>query len=107
MKKSIEDTYQKKTPLQHIIDLPDTYIGSVEKTELDTWVYNQEENKIEFKNIEYIPGLYKIFDEVLVNAIDDKIYNLNAVIDRSKYNKVWYDQIIVLYDIKKRLKKTV
>lgn len=45
--------------------------------------------------------------KVLVNAIDDKIYNLNAVIDRSKYNKVWYDQIIVLHDIKKRLKKTV
>ena len=36
--------------------------------------------------------------EALVNAIDDKIYNLNAVIDRSKYNKVWYDQIIVLHD---------
>jgi hypothetical protein len=45
--------------------------------------------------------------EALVNAIDDKIYNLNAVIDRSKYNKVWYDQIIVLHDIKKRLRKTV
>ena len=72
-KKSIEDTYQKKTQLQHIIDLPDTYIGSVEKTELDTWVYNQEENKIEFKNIQYIPGLYKIFDEVLVNAIDQHV----------------------------------
>ena len=72
-KKSIEDTYQKKTQLQQIIDLPDTYIGSVEKTELDTWVYNQEENKIEFKNIQYIPGLYKIFDEVLVNAIDQHV----------------------------------
>lgn len=45
--------------------------------------------------------------EALVNAIDDKIYNLNVVIDRSKYNKVWYDQIIVLHGIKKRLKKTV
>lgn len=45
--------------------------------------------------------------EALVNAIDDKIYNLNAVIDRSKYNKVWYDQIIALHGIKKRLKKTV
>lgn len=45
--------------------------------------------------------------EALVNAIDDKIYNLNVVIDRSKYNKVWYDQIIVLHGIKKRLKKIV
>lgn len=44
---------------------------------------------------------------ILINAIDDKIYNLNMVIDRTKYNKVWYDQIITLHDIKKRLKKIV
>ena len=72
-KKSIEDTYQKKTPLEHILDLPDTYIGSVEKTELETWVYSDVDNKIVFRNIEYIPGLYKIFDEVLVNAIDQHV----------------------------------
>jgi hypothetical protein len=44
---------------------------------------------------------------ILINAIDDKIYNLNMVIDRTKYNKVWYDQIITLHGIKKRLKKIV
>lgn len=48
------------------------------------------------------PDEYK----VLVNAINDKIYNLNAVIDRTKYNKSWYDQLIILHDIKKRLKKS-
>ena len=69
--KSVEETFVKKTPLEHIFDLPDTYIGSIEKTELDTWVF--EDNKIVFKNIKYIPGLYKIFDEVLVNAIDQHI----------------------------------
>ena len=72
-KKSIEDTYQKKTQLEHIIDLPDTYIGSVEKTELETWIYDEKQDKIIFKNIQYIPGLFKIFDEVLVNAIDQHV----------------------------------
>ena len=48
------------------------------------------------------PDEYK----VLVNAINDKIYNLNVVIDRTKYNKSWYDQLIILHDIKKRLKKS-
>tara|TARA_B110000483_G_C18206288_1_gene547794 strand:- start:102 stop:3611 length:3510 start_codon:yes stop_codon:yes gene_type:complete len=72
-KKTVEEIFVKKTQLEHIFDLPDTYIGSIENTELDTWVYNEENNKIIFKNVKYIPGLYKIFDEVLVNAIDQHV----------------------------------
>ena len=63
----------KKTALEHIFDLPDTYIGSIENTDLDTWIYDNETDKIVHKNIKYIPGLYKIFDEVLVNAIDQHV----------------------------------
>ena len=28
------------------------------------------------KDIEYVPGLYKIFDEILVNAADNKVRDL-------------------------------
>ena len=28
--KTIEETFVKKTQLEHIIDIPDTYIGSIE-----------------------------------------------------------------------------
>lgn len=66
--KSIEDTYKKKTQLEHIIDIPDTYIGSIEKSENDMWIY--DDNNIVKKTIEYTPGLFKIFDEIIVNAID-------------------------------------
>ena len=72
-KKTVEEIFVKKTQLEHIFDLPDTYIGSIENTELDTWIYNEDENKIVYKNVKYIPGLYKIFDEVLVNAIDQHV----------------------------------
>jgi DNA topoisomerase-2 len=71
--KTIEETFQKKSQLEHIIDIPDTYIGSIEKTDIDTWVYDDENDKIVYKNIKYIPGLFKIFDEVLVNAIDQHV----------------------------------
>lgn len=71
--KTVEETFVKKTQLEHIIDIPDTYIGSIEKTDIDTWVYDEENEKIIYKNIKYIPGLYKIFDEVLVNAIDQHV----------------------------------
>lgn len=71
--KSIEETYQKKSQLEHILDLPDTYIGSIESTQIETWTLDENDEKMEFKNIQYIPGLYKIFDEILVNAIDQYV----------------------------------
>ena len=68
--KTIEEIYQKMTPIEHIKELPDTYIGSIEKTDCDCWIYDEKTKKIVNKKIEYIPGLYKIYDEIIVNAID-------------------------------------
>ena len=69
--KSLEEVYQKKTPLEHILLRPDTYIGSTEKQQQKMWVHNGEE--LVHEEIEYVPGLYKIFDEILVNAADNKV----------------------------------
>jgi len=54
----------------HILKLPDTYIGSVEKTTEEGWIYNSHNEKIEKKQLNFIPGEYKIFDEIIVNAFD-------------------------------------
>lgn len=71
-KKTAEETYQKLTHLQHIIKRPDTYIGSVEMCESQMWTVNKESKQMELRKIHYVPGLYKIFDEILVNAADNK-----------------------------------
>ena len=62
--------YQRKTDKQHILDNPDTYIGSVENVDADMWIYDEESQRIVQKNIDYIPGLYKLFDEGIVNSRD-------------------------------------
>ena len=62
--------YQQKTDKQHILDNPDTYIGSVENVDANMWVYDDLRNKIVLRDIEYIPGLYKLFDEGIVNCRD-------------------------------------
>jgi DNA topoisomerase-2 len=62
--------YQRKTDKQHILDNPDTYIGSVENVDAEMWVYDEDAKKIALKHIEYIPGLYKLFDEGIVNCRD-------------------------------------
>ena len=68
---SIEKTYQKKTQIEHILLRPDTYIGSIEKTKAARWIFHVKGNKFVQKEITYVPGLYKIFDEILVNAADN------------------------------------
>ncbi|KAI5195412.1 type II DNA topoisomerase [Aureobasidium subglaciale] len=86
-KGSATSQYQKLTQLEHIIKRPDTYIGSVERLEKQMWVYNSENEAIESREISYVPGLYKIFDEILVNAADNKQRdkNMNEI-------KVWIDR---------------
>merc|ERR1719316_893397 len=69
--KSVEQTYQKKSPVEHILLRPDTYVGSVEWQEESMWVWNDRKHEMEYKSIQYVPALYKIFDEILVNAADN------------------------------------
>ena len=69
---SVERIYQKKSQLEHILLRPDTYIGSVEQVKEVMWVYDEETGMTQ-REITYVPGLYKIFDEILVNAADNKV----------------------------------
>jgi len=78
--RTIEQVYQKKSQLEHILLRPDTYVGSVEKQTAQLWVHTAASEaapgappKLELRSIGYVPGLYKIFDEILVNAADNKV----------------------------------
>jgi DNA topoisomerase II len=66
----LKKTYQKKSAKQHILDNPDTYIGSVEKVDSFNWILTNDGDKIIEKNISFIPGLFKLFDEGIVNCRD-------------------------------------
>ena len=51
------------------------YVGSVEPVDKAMWILSKQENQFIRQNISFIPALYKIFDEILVNAADNKIRN--------------------------------
>lgn len=70
---SIEEKYKHMSDHDHILNLPDTYIGGIEEDSWRMWVYDDLTNKIIYKSIKYIPGLYKIIDEIIVNARDNTI----------------------------------
>ena len=69
----IDKKYQKKTDKEHVLDNPDTYIGSIEQISSNMYIYDEVNKKIVEKNIDFIPGLYKLFDEAIVNCRDHVI----------------------------------
>ncbi len=62
------ESVQKLTHIEHVLKRPDSYVGPVELGTEPYWILNGE--KFSKKNLKYSPALLKIFDEILVNAID-------------------------------------
>jgi DNA topoisomerase-2 len=64
------ETYKKHTHREHVLELPDTYIGSIETAEESRWIFDASEGKMVHRKVQFNPGLYKTFDELIVNARD-------------------------------------
>ena len=62
------ESVQKLTHIEHILKRPDSYVGPVEQGTEPYWILNG--STFTKKNLKYSPALLKIFDEILVNAID-------------------------------------
>ena len=76
--------YQKKTPREHVLLRPDTYIGDIEETVEEMWV--SDGDKIIKKKIKYVPGFLKTFDELLVNSRDASVNDKTCNTIKVEYN---------------------
>lgn len=103
--------YSKKSLHQHILDIPDTYVGDIRVSRNQMFVYNpmyieksdelyekeDATSQLVSKIVDYVGGLYKIFDEILVNATDHtvrdkKCKTIKIYIDKSTgIIRVWND----------------
>ncbi|KAH7926207.1 DNA topoisomerase II [Leucogyrophana mollusca] len=72
-KKTASETYTKLSQLEHILKRPDSYIGSVETITQAMWTYDSDTKRMTHRELKYVPGFFKIVDEILVNAADNKI----------------------------------
>ena len=95
-KKSIEEIYKKLSDRKHVLTRPDTFIGSIRKTKIGLWIHNEKrgEHDAEFiyKEIVCVPGLYKIFDEILVNARDHFINCIDEGLEQVTVIKINIDK---------------
>ena len=67
----LSTAYQRKTHREHILSLPDTYIGSIETAHEE--VFLRDGDSFKATTIPFNPGFYKLIDELLVNAHDHAI----------------------------------
>ena len=67
---TLSKTYQKKTDIEHILDAPDTYVGAIEEDVCHNWSFKDNSSTLTRHEYSWVPGLYKCFDEGIVNAKD-------------------------------------
>jgi DNA topoisomerase-2 len=96
---SLSNKYQQKTAKQSILDNPDTFTGSAEMVDSFAWIIDPDvTNRIYEKNINYIPALFKLFDEALVNCRDQSIRMQQALKTDTTVNPVTRIEVIIKED---------
>ena len=67
----LSSAYQRKTHREHILSLPDTYVGSIETATEE--VFLRDGDAFKTATIPVNPGFYKLIDELVVNAHDHAV----------------------------------
>ena len=67
-----EDEYEEKDLRTHIYENSDTYAGSDQKIKAALPKMDEGQKEIIIKETEYFPVIYKCFDEIIVNARDQR-----------------------------------
>lgn len=83
---TVEETYSRKTPLEHILLRPGMYVGPTERLPpVACWTLQSDSDRqnpidgsvsrwaMHREELRSIPALLKVFDEILVNASDNRL----------------------------------
>lgn len=76
---------ETKSPREHILLRPTMYVGAMNPADIDSWVLNDDE-KIEYKKVNFTEGLLKICNEVIDNSIDEGVKTDWAFSNKIKIN---------------------
>ena len=86
--KGVAEAYLKLTPREHILVRPDSYVGSLESHMDSRWVIDRVKAQMARRSVNFNPGLFKIFDEVIVNAIDHVTRTATKAIGSGRVTKI-------------------
>lgn len=71
MAKKIEEKYRSMSDIEHCLNRPGMWIGSVRFEEKEGFLYNREEGIMKMETYEYVPGMLKLVDEIISNSCDE------------------------------------
>ena len=122
-----KDTHIKLTPLEHILHRPDSYIGSITNlTEMNYVVdavpcddeitpppvlgektkkrKRDSGFKIKKRMVTYVPGLLKLYDEILNNAADHRLHGCTKIriIVTNDSVKIWNNGVGIPIEISEK-----
>lgn len=87
----MKNNFEVLSDIEHVLLRPNMYIGSVDLTERTSYLY--KDGKFAYEEYNFVPGLIKIIDEIIDNAVDVAIRTQFAC-DKIKV-KVTDDEIII------------
>jgi len=71
MKNNDIQKYKKMDEIEHVLSRPGMYVGSINTTEFEGFLYDHSSNKMILSAYAYNPGLIKLFDEIISNSVDE------------------------------------
>lgn len=84
---TLDQKYKKHNLRDHIYEIPGMYVGSVDLTPYHTYIFNDDTKCMEIKELNVVPALFKIVDEVVVNATDQWVRMKHEAKEDSKMVK--------------------
>ena len=92
---AIETKYKKLDDISHVLQRSGMYVGSIKMNDGSKWILT-EDNKMSYQEITYNPGFLKLFDEIIMNSVDEfkregtKLSTIKVSINDNKIS-VWDD----------------
>lgn len=69
--KTIEEKYQSMDEITHILKKSGMWIGSIKSEVSQRFIYDIKDASMVYKEIEYIPAMLKLVDEIISNSCDE------------------------------------
>lgn len=84
-------TYEVKDDYAHVISRKEMWLGDVNNATQQMYLYDWNSNKLTYEKIKFNFALLKVFDEILVNAID----NMSRSTPTNKLEHIWVDFVSI------------
>lgn len=69
--KELDNKYQELDEITHVLKRSGMFVGSVKEEAKTMFIYNDDSELIETKEVKYTPAMLKVVDEVISNSCDE------------------------------------